>query len=151
MLDGPYQQQSSGVTAAFADVLPLLSPEFIDRDRLCVVTNAEGKFKMPDGIHPIQETVILRRLKVSGGSDKLSRLRLSKLIEMVGDSIGSEAKDVWQKYPRFAPLDDKILASILRWYLRGLDLQLACAKANLELFSREVFKSRHNQAKSAKF
>lgn len=70
----------------------------------------------------------LARLKV-GGTDALSKLRLGQLIERVSPARRVQVEDV---LTAAFPNDDTSQAAALRWALRGLALELAVRKVEVD-------------------
>jgi hypothetical protein len=61
-----------------------------------------------------------------GGRDKYSKMKLDELIDMVGPAIVKKANDaILGKYVTA----DRLVGTALRWYLRGLKIDLAIRKA----------------------
>jgi ribonuclease HI len=80
-------------------------------------------------------------LKVPGSSDKFTKLRLSALSDLAGLDTIAEVKQIWEvrnkvdrtsNKPGF-DLSDRDLASVLRWILRGLTIDLAVKKVRVGL------------------
>ena len=79
-------------------------------------------------------------LKVPGGRDGFSSMRLPKLIESLGDGNDKtvqEIKGFWEERNRVDknkdfPLTDKELSSVLRWHLRGLTVGAAIRKVRVD-------------------
>lgn len=80
-------------------------------------------------------------LKVPGGKDEFTKLRLPALSELAGPTVVEEIKLLWLERNEVDlaagkdgfDLSDRELASILRWFLRGLTIDLATRKVRTGL------------------
>lgn len=100
-----------------------------------VAVSEDGKFNVPDGMNP----AAIARIKVPGGRDRFTAMRLPKLLELIDESAQTKALDLWQENHRDRALEQKDLATIFRWHLRGLSLPIAVQKVAIDLAKREEY------------
>jgi hypothetical protein len=64
-----------------------------------------------------------------GGRDQYSKMKLDELVDRVGPALAKKAKDaISGKYVT----EDRLVGTALRWYLRGLKMDLAIMKARVD-------------------
>lgn len=100
---------------------------------------ASGKFSIPLDV----DNQTLRLIKVPGGRDEYTRIKLPKLLELLGTDCESQILDLWQVDYGNLPLDEKALAAILRWHLRGMVLSISVRKVAISVADRELHLQRY--------
>ena len=100
------------------------------------VLASDGPIEVPDGISP----AAIWRIKVPGGRDKFTSMRLPKLLELIDESTQPQVLDLWMENCSDRALQEKDLATILRWHLRGLSLPIAVQKTAIDIDRREQYR-----------
>jgi ribonuclease HI len=99
------------------------------------VVVADGRFEVADDISP----AAIARIKIPGGRDQFTAMRLPKLLEMIDSSAPAQVLDLWQADHVGRVLEEKDLATVIRWHLRGLSLPIAVQKVAIELVKRDQY------------
>jgi ribonuclease HI len=100
-----------------------------------VTISDDGQFDLPSEITP----AAIARIKIPGGRDRFTAMRLPKLLELIDNSAPAQVLDLWQADYADRALEEKDLATVIRWHLRGLSLPIAVQKVAIELAKRDQY------------